>query len=87
MIITGSSDHRIVDLKHSLNSYFHIKDMGLLHYFLGLEVLQLELVSIYLYLQNMNLIFFHVLTLLIVVIIIPLNSRVFLALDDGSLYL
>ena len=38
ILITGSHLDDIVALKHHLHSSFGIKDLGLLHYFLGLEV-------------------------------------------------
>ena len=39
MIITGSDSVGIARLKQSLSSCFEMKDLGSLHYFLGLEVL------------------------------------------------
>jgi len=39
MIITGSDSTGIAHLKQSLNSCIEMKDLGSLHYFLGLEVL------------------------------------------------
>ncbi|KAJ9563183.1 hypothetical protein OSB04_008343 [Centaurea solstitialis] len=39
MIITGSDSTGIASLKQSLSSAFEMKDLGKLHYFLGLEVL------------------------------------------------
>ncbi|KAJ9561278.1 hypothetical protein OSB04_006438 [Centaurea solstitialis] len=39
MIITGSDTTGITYLKQSLSSSFEMKDLGLLHYFFGLEVL------------------------------------------------
>ncbi|KAJ9561260.1 hypothetical protein OSB04_006420 [Centaurea solstitialis] len=39
MIIIGSDTIGITHLKQSLNSNFEMKDLGLLHYFLGLDVL------------------------------------------------
>ncbi|KAL4582843.1 hypothetical protein LXL04_007404 [Taraxacum kok-saghyz] len=39
MIITGSDNTGILQLKQSLSSCFQMKDLGNLHYFLGLEVL------------------------------------------------
>ncbi|CAL1409757.1 unnamed protein product [Linum trigynum] len=38
MIITGDDVHGIVELKQGLQKAFSIKDLGELHYFLGLEV-------------------------------------------------
>lgn len=38
IIVTGSSDLAITDLIHTLQSYFPIKDLGHLHYFLGIEI-------------------------------------------------
>jgi hypothetical protein len=38
IIITGSNITLIEDLQGSLNSEFHMKDLGHLHYFLGLQV-------------------------------------------------
>ena len=38
ILVTGSHHDDIVALKHHLHSSFGIKDLGLLHYFLGLEV-------------------------------------------------
>ena len=42
IFITGSHSYDIVALKHHLHSSFGIKDLGLLHYFLGLEVTYLS---------------------------------------------
>ncbi|KAJ9547397.1 hypothetical protein OSB04_019940 [Centaurea solstitialis] len=39
MIITGSDTIGIAHIKQSLSSSFEMKDLGLLHYFLGLDVL------------------------------------------------
>ncbi|XP_021736549.1 uncharacterized protein LOC110703102 [Chenopodium quinoa] len=41
IIITGTNDAEILELKQHLNSIFSIKDLGKLHYFLGIEVLHL----------------------------------------------
>ena len=38
ILVIGSHHDDIVALKHHLHSSFGIKDLGLLHYFLGLEV-------------------------------------------------
>jgi len=38
MIITGNEETEIVAVKSSLHSQFHMKDLGVLRYFLGLEV-------------------------------------------------
>ena len=38
MIITGNNEVKISDLKKFLNTCFKIKDLGLLKYFLGVEV-------------------------------------------------
>ena len=38
ILVTGSHHDDLVTLKHHLHSSFGIKDLGLLHYFLGLEV-------------------------------------------------
>ncbi|PNX61747.1 hypothetical protein L195_g060815, partial [Trifolium pratense] len=38
MVITGSDLASIQRLKQQLQSAFHMKDLGTLHYFLGLEV-------------------------------------------------
>ena len=40
MVITGNNEKAIKDLKKFLNSCFKIKDLGLLKYFLGIEVAQ-----------------------------------------------
>jgi histone deacetylase 1/2 len=38
IIVTSSSDHAIVALLKDLNAHFAIKDLGALHFFLGIEV-------------------------------------------------
>lgn len=38
ILITGNSSTNIHTLKHNLNKIFSLKDLGLLHYFLGIEV-------------------------------------------------
>lgn len=38
LIITGSNLEVIDEFKNYLSSYFHMKDFGLLKYFLGIEV-------------------------------------------------
>jgi histone deacetylase 1/2 len=38
IIVTGSSDHAITALLRDLNVNFAIKDLGDLHFFLGIEV-------------------------------------------------
>ena len=38
MIITGNNDTAIRDLKHFLSTRFKIKNLGLLKYFLGVEI-------------------------------------------------
>ena len=42
VIITGTDLVEIQDLKTFLHETFKIKDLGMLHYFLGLEVLYKE---------------------------------------------
>lgn len=38
LLITGSDEHMICQLKHVLHSHFKLKDIGELRYFLGIEV-------------------------------------------------
>ena len=38
ILITGSNSHEILHVKNKLDTLFGIKDLGQLHYFLGLEV-------------------------------------------------
>ncbi|XP_052728009.1 uncharacterized mitochondrial protein AtMg00810-like [Vigna angularis] len=38
IVLTGISMHEIAHIKQILHSHFHIKDLGLLKYFLGIEV-------------------------------------------------
>ena len=38
IVITGNDDEGIQLLKSHLSKHFHMKDLGLLHYFLGIEV-------------------------------------------------
>jgi hypothetical protein len=40
LIITGDNDADIFDLKKLLKQKFEMKDLGELHYFLGIEVIQ-----------------------------------------------
>ena len=40
MVITGNDQHEILKLKKQLSSQFHMKDLGELRYFLGLEVVR-----------------------------------------------
>ncbi len=40
LIITGDSDANISDLKKLLKQKFEMKDLGGLHYFFGIEVIQ-----------------------------------------------
>ena len=40
IIIAGTNDRMIKSIQASLRDYFHLKDFGPLHYFLGLEVHQ-----------------------------------------------
>ncbi|GJW51845.1 retrovirus-related pol polyprotein from transposon TNT 1-94 [Tanacetum coccineum] len=42
LLITGSSQDEIQHLKSQLSSYFHMKDLGELNYFLGLEICRSE---------------------------------------------
>ncbi|KAJ9557803.1 hypothetical protein OSB04_012417 [Centaurea solstitialis] len=45
MIITGTDTTGIIHLKQSLSSSFEMKDLGLLHYFLGLKALLVDRVK------------------------------------------
>ena len=40
IILAGKSDKRIKEVKRALAAKFDIKDMGRLHYFLGMKILQ-----------------------------------------------
>ncbi len=40
LIITGDSDEDIFDMKKLLKQKFEMKDLGKLHYFLGIEAIQ-----------------------------------------------
>ena len=40
MLILRSNEHLLQQLKHHLNKWFHMKDLGELRYFLGIEVAQ-----------------------------------------------
>ncbi|XP_014511683.1 uncharacterized protein LOC106770383 [Vigna radiata var. radiata] len=42
IVLTGSSMHETAHIKQILHSHFHIKDLGLLKYFLGIEVAHLD---------------------------------------------
>lgn len=39
ILVTGNNSAEILDLKAFLHSTFQIKDLGLINYFLGIEVL------------------------------------------------
>jgi len=43
MIIASSNQHMIAKIKQYLHSKFHMKDLGKLRYFLGLEIAQSDL--------------------------------------------
>ena len=38
LIIDGNTSSSIADFKKYLSSYFHMKDLGVLKYFLGIEI-------------------------------------------------
>ena len=40
MILAGKSDQKINEVKQALTELFQMKDMGPLHYFLGIKVIQ-----------------------------------------------
>ena len=40
IILTSNDEAEIMDLKQYLDQVFKIKDLGLVHYFLGIEILQ-----------------------------------------------
>ena len=40
IVITGSDSKSILSLKSFLHSHFHTKDLGMLKYFLGIEVMR-----------------------------------------------
>ena len=40
LIITGNNDDHIVQMKKELHASFKMTDLGLLHYYLGVEVFQ-----------------------------------------------
>ena len=42
IILAGKSDNKINEVKRALGAKFNIKDMGKLHYFLGMNILQDE---------------------------------------------
>ena len=42
IILAGKTDKKINEVKRALGAKFNIKDMGKLHYFLGLNILQDE---------------------------------------------
>jgi len=47
VILTGTDQEEINSLKSFLNDQFKIKDLGRLHYFLGLEILYKQVVSLF----------------------------------------
>ncbi|KAH9314863.1 hypothetical protein KI387_023490, partial [Taxus chinensis] len=38
LVITGSSDNLVDDVKNDLNKSFDMTNLGILHYYLGLEI-------------------------------------------------
>jgi len=42
IILTGDDEAEVKGLKEYLDQVFKIKDLGLVHYFLGIEVLQVD---------------------------------------------
>ncbi len=42
IVLAGRSDERIKEVKDAIAKKFEIKDMGQLHYFLGMTVIQTE---------------------------------------------
>nr|KYP51628.1 Retrovirus-related Pol polyprotein from transposon TNT 1-94 [Cajanus cajan] len=42
IVLTGNSDSEITAIKHALHTHFRIKDLGILKYFLGIEVAHSE---------------------------------------------
>ena len=40
IVITGSDSKGILSLKSFLHNQFHIKDLGMLKYFLGVEIMR-----------------------------------------------
>lgn len=46
ILVSGNSSYTVASLNHDLGSAFAIKDLGPLHYFLGMEVSKLVLVFI-----------------------------------------
>jgi len=42
IILTGDDEVEVKGLKECLDQVFKIKDLGLVHYFLGIEVLQVD---------------------------------------------
>ena len=56
IVITGSDSKEISSLKSFLQSQFHTKDLGMLRYFLGIEVMRSKH-EIFLSQENMCLIY------------------------------
>ena len=42
ILVTGSDPHRVSSFASHLNAIFALRDLGRLHYFLGLEIMQTE---------------------------------------------
>ena len=40
IVLAGKSDQRLAEVKQALANQFQVKDMGELHYFLGVKVVQ-----------------------------------------------